>query len=346
VSVLLPAYNAAPYLAAACRSLQKQTFKDFEVLILNDGSTDQTADIARGFTARDRRFRLIDSPQNQGLTATLNSGLHAARGQLVARQDADDLSASSRLAAQVSLFRAHPALLLAGTGGWETTLSGFPVARILPPATPAAIRWALLLDNPFLHTSVMFRRERVIAEFGGYDPTFRISQDYALWSTMARAGAELRNLTASLVSVRLQPASLSRGNPSLTDSETFSVLRENAAAFAPRVALSAADLAMLARFRSQLLPSDAPRFQQIMDALFEDHVAIFRPDSDASTIHSRFLFRAGYNLLTASPQNGMQLLKRAAEIAPKSLRHWPWAKLATLTLFGPGIRRWLLDRTA
>ncbi len=113
VSVLLPAYNAEEFIVAAVESILAQTFTDFELIIVEDGSTDTTLSQIKNFT--DPRIRLIEHAQNQGFAASLNDAIAAAQGEYLARHDADDWSHPDRFAAQVAYLDAHPAVGLLGS---------------------------------------------------------------------------------------------------------------------------------------------------------------------------------------------------------------------------------------
>jgi glycosyltransferase involved in cell wall biosynthesis len=185
VSVLLPVYNAAAFLRPAIDSILGQSFADFALLVLDDGSIDDSAAIAAGYG--DPRIRILPTAQNQGLARTLNRGLAAARGELVARQDGDDVSHRERLARQAALLDADPRLALVGTQVDVIGEDGAPTGRQLRfPCDDSRLRRQLRLRNCFAHTAVMFRRA-VIAGLGGYDPSFRYCQDFALWSRLAAA---------------------------------------------------------------------------------------------------------------------------------------------------------------
>lgn len=208
VTVLMSVYNGGRFLHEAIESILQQTWTDFEFLIVDDGSTDQTREIIHDYS--DARIRVIDQPANIGLAKCLNLGLRAARAPLIARQDADDRSHPERIAAQVEFMRAHPEAALAGTQvrvlnkhgrasrrpGWERAV------------TNSAIRFQLLFDNPFIHTSVMFKRDAVWQELGGYDETLPTGQDFDLWSRVA-ARYKVANLPATLIDYRFHGVSTS-----------------------------------------------------------------------------------------------------------------------------------------
>jgi hypothetical protein len=258
---------------------------------------------------------------------------------LIARQDADDLSHPERFARQVAEFQADPNLVLVGTSGDEVNVRGSRLATLRMPVENEAIRWALLLDNAFLHTSVMFRKEPVLKEFGGYDEAFRVSQDYALWSALVRAGYRVRNLAARLVKVRVHSESLSRGDSGQTDRETMSVLRENVTTLCPAMELSESEFEMLARYRWKLQVDEAEKFRDLLGHLFALHREKFQPGRSAERMQARHLFRAGYNLLEVNTATGVRLIAAAAAYAPEEIPSWPWARVAALGLFGGVIRK-------
>ena len=185
VTVLMSVYNGERFVGRAIESILRQTWADFEFLIVNDGSADRTREIIASF--RDPRIKLVDNPVNLGLTRSLNRALALARGEFVARQDADDLSHPTRLAEQLAFMRSNPDLALVGTQvrvideqgrvcrrpGWKRAVAD------------AAIRFQLMFDNAFIHSSVLFRREIVWGRLGGYDVGFPTGQDFELWSRVA-----------------------------------------------------------------------------------------------------------------------------------------------------------------
>ena len=129
VSVLLPVYNAEPYLAAALESILKQDYRRLEIIAIDDGSRDRSLEIMRRYQQADDRITIV-SRENRGLIATLNEGLTLAKGDLIARMDADDISYPWRLSRQVSLFQRQPELALCGSG--IDTLLGDRIIRGTP----------------------------------------------------------------------------------------------------------------------------------------------------------------------------------------------------------------------
>jgi len=186
VSVLLPVRNGMPFLPQAIDSLLAQTFDDFEILAIDDGSTDDTANYLRGLT--DPRLRVL-SPGGLGLAAALNAGLAAARGRYIARQDADDWSLPERFGLQVRYLDAHDEVTLVATRAWFVDGKGLPVDNawtrtVQSQQDPAQSADQILRMMPLTccltHGSVMMRAEALRAA-GGYDQAMVPAEDYDLW---------------------------------------------------------------------------------------------------------------------------------------------------------------------
>lgn len=205
VTVLMSAYNSESYLLESLDSILNQTFQDFEFLIINDGSTDQTRDII--LSLDEPRINLIDNEQNLGLTRSLNKGLRLAKGEFIARQDADDISEPERLQHQVDFLEAHPEIALLGTWHKEVDAEGNFSGMWTLPSDWLQIRWALLFYTPFVHSSVMIRKATVLQKVGFYNEDFSYSQDYELWSRIAQ-NLPVFSLKERLVKTRVNPFSM------------------------------------------------------------------------------------------------------------------------------------------
>ncbi len=197
VSVLMPAYNAAAYLRDAVASILSQDFADFELLIIDDGSTDGTGTIADQLTRTDQRIRVVHQ-QNRGLIATLNAGLPLPRGQYTARMDADDLSLPQRLRLQTAYLAEHPEVAAVGSS-YETF--GGAQRRWTLPAEPRFVRAAMLFRSALSHGAAMLRTSLFREEALRYDPAFLHAEDYHLWSQILTRH-ELANLPDVLLRVR------------------------------------------------------------------------------------------------------------------------------------------------
>jgi glycosyltransferase involved in cell wall biosynthesis len=216
VSVLLPVYNRADSVGEAVASILRQTFRDFELIAINDGSTeDDTASVldALARASGDDRLRVVHLDRNRGLAGALNHGISLARGRYIARQDDDDVSLPGRLEAQVRFLEANPRCALLGTRA-DIWIGAAPTGRHHDhPSDNATLQFDLLTGNPFVHSSVMIRRS-VLDTVGVYstDPARQPPEDYELWSRIARQ-FEIANLPERLVIYREVPRSLSRIGP-------------------------------------------------------------------------------------------------------------------------------------
>jgi glycosyltransferase involved in cell wall biosynthesis len=203
VTVLMPAYNAAAYIGFAIDSVLKQTYENFELIIVNDCSTDDTAKIIAGYS--DPRIRVITNEKNLTLSPTLNKGLEQARGEFIARLDADDIAYPTRLAQQVACFERDRSLGLVSS--WNAIIDA--KNRVTAIArwrfTPESLYFALQFRNCLTHSSVMFNKKLVKA-LGGY--TVGRSEDYDLWSKLV-ATVKFHHIYQPLVQWRDIPTSLS-----------------------------------------------------------------------------------------------------------------------------------------
>lgn len=186
VSVLLPAYNAEAFVGAAIESVLAQTFQSFELVIVNDGSTDGTAAVLDRY-CDDDRVRIIDNGTNQGLVASLNTGLASCRGELVARLDADDTAEPARLERQFAQFETDPRLVLSATSYHRVRPDGSLIRVGRPPSTHAELAAAHLTGNRLCHSSVMFRRQAVV-DLGGYRAEWFPVEDFDLWLRLCMEG--------------------------------------------------------------------------------------------------------------------------------------------------------------
>lgn len=338
ITVLLPAFNAAPFLGAAIESVLAQTCVDFELLVIDDGSTDSTRVVAAGF--RDPRLRVLANERNLGLTATLNRGLREARGEFIARQDADDVSQPDRFARQLEFLRANPQVMLLGTSARQVDDAGRAQGTLDMPRSPLAVRWAMLFDNPFLHSAVMFRRAPVVAEFGGYDESFSISQDYELWSRIARRHP-VANLPERLVTLRAHAGSLMRSRRAELDAETRRIQSAALAAEFPALAFSDREMEMLGQFRWKLEPSELPEFWRLFDRLLAAFHAAHDSageDSDLRASLAGQIGRVAYNLLPKHRLAALRTLSRAVRTSPEAAWRLPWARIAALAVLGDSAR--------
>jgi len=201
ISVIMSVYNGEKYLNKAIESTLTQTFRDFEFIIVDDGSTDSSLRIIESY--KDERIILRKNIINIGLTKSLNRALRMAKGEYIARQDADDISLPNRLKEQFIQFENNPDLALLGTGSYLINEQGGILRKEIPLKNP---KTALNKHNQFVHGSVMFRKE-IINELGAYNTLFRYSQDYELWLRIAKH-YQIANITHPLYKKRRHAGSV------------------------------------------------------------------------------------------------------------------------------------------
>jgi len=187
VSVIMAVRDGQQWLRQAIDSILAQTFSDFELLVIDDGSIDRTPDILADYRARDRRVVVLAQAQ-EGLVRALNLGLTTARGALIARLDADDIALPDRLQTQTRYMREHPEVLLLGSWAQIIDDQGRQKSRQLrPPTDRAALARGFARQNPFIHSTVMFRTAAA-RDLGGYRQAFEAAEDYDLWLRIAEIG--------------------------------------------------------------------------------------------------------------------------------------------------------------
>ena len=208
VSVVLPVRDGELFLREALESVLRQTYSDFEVVVVDDGSTDRTADILSGF--RDDRVRVLRQ-EAAGLVVALQRGVAEARAAFVARMDADDVSEPERLARQVELLELRPRAGMVAT--WVAVIdeSGRELRREVLPSEHEDLARRLLLRNPFQHGSVLLRRDALEAA-GGYRGDYGANEDYDLWRRLARSW-ELACVPEVLYRYRVHAGAVTQTDP-------------------------------------------------------------------------------------------------------------------------------------
>jgi glycosyltransferase involved in cell wall biosynthesis len=206
ISVIVPAHNAQRFLGDALASICSQSFEDFEIVVVNNGSTDATGSIIAEWASRDSRLRWF-TLEKASLHRSLRMGIANSRGDFIARMDSDDIAEPQRFRRQYDRMLSHPALGLLGTAAQAINHRGRNLMLLKPRLTDAEIKRLLPIGCPFIHSSVMMRREAYLRA-GGYRPGLNIAEDYDLWFRMA-AVTEMANLPEPLVKYRFHKESLS-----------------------------------------------------------------------------------------------------------------------------------------
>lgn len=188
ISVLMSVYNGSDYLKESIESILNQTFSDFEFIIINDFSTDNTGEILTEYAERDCRIKLFNNEENIGLTKSLNKGLKLAGGKYIARQDADDISLPQRFEKQVAVLDKHPEAVLVSCDIEVINSEGTFVKKEKRSCDPQWVSWYLMFYNHIGgHSQVIFRSQTA-KELGGYSEAHRYSQDYEFWCRLVKAG--------------------------------------------------------------------------------------------------------------------------------------------------------------
>ena len=209
-------FNGQKYVEEAIRSILAQSFKNFEFIIVDDGSTDGTKEILIDWAKKDARIKIISNSVNIGLTKSLNRAIKIVQGEYIARQDADDISLPERIEKQVVFLKNHPEIKVLGTFGYAINKEGKILREEILPVSPQNIKNVLIKRNPFIHSSVMINKE-IMDKVGGYNEDFTVIQDYELWFRILR-DEKGENLPFFLVKKRYQPEMISfKKNRKLTN---------------------------------------------------------------------------------------------------------------------------------
>ena len=195
----MPVYNGEKYLSEAIESILNQTFKDFEFLIINDGSTDSSREIILSYD--DYRIKLIENDNNIGLTKSLNKGIDIACGKYIARMDADDISMPERLEKQVDFMENHEDIAVCGS--WFSVIDdkGNILSEVKTQINHEFLFFELFFKNPIGHATTIMRKS-VIEHTGRYDPDYVVTQDYYLWFRIIESGYKIHNIDRVLIYYR------------------------------------------------------------------------------------------------------------------------------------------------
>jgi glycosyltransferase involved in cell wall biosynthesis len=188
VSVVITTYNRTEYIERAVESALKQTYKNIEVIIVDDASTDKTPEILSKISKKDQRIIILTNEKNLDLVRTLNRGIKIAKGKYIARLDDDDFwCGTKKLEKQVNFLEMNPEYNLVGGGIIKIDKEGKETARYLSPENDKDIRKVILVNNVFVHSTVLFRRN-IFEKLGGYNEQFVVGQDIELWLKMGKIG--------------------------------------------------------------------------------------------------------------------------------------------------------------
>jgi glycosyltransferase involved in cell wall biosynthesis len=210
ISVVMPAFNMEAYIEDAIRSILEQTFRDFEFIIIDDGSMDGTGEIIKRYAATDARVIIVNNQGNLGLPRTMNSSIELARGKYICRMDADDFSYPDRLEKQLAFMEDHPDVVISG-GTMEVCNREMKfLCKRIYNLTDAEIRRKLFRYSPFSHPSVIFRTEEA-RNIGGYFEEIFPAEDYDFYFRLGMVGS-FANLPDTIIKMRVNPSGISYSN--------------------------------------------------------------------------------------------------------------------------------------
>lgn len=210
ISIVIPAFNAASVLDDALRSIQHQQYRHFEAIVIDDGSTDDTASVVRHFVAQDRRFVLVQQP-NRGISAARNAGLAAARGEWIAFLDADDTWFPDKLTRQVQCVHDFPEVdfIFSNYHQWDGQ-NDLRLRYAAHKHFPMGDFTRLLIRFNLLGTLTVMVRQDVMSRVGQFDPELALAEDWDMWLRLAEAGCRVRRIREPLARCRIWPGNTSK----------------------------------------------------------------------------------------------------------------------------------------
>lgn len=204
VSVIMSVYNSDKFLSESIESILNQTFRDFEFIIINDCSTDKSLDIIKKYSKNDNRIVLIENENNIGLTKSLNKGVKIAKGNYIARIDADDTALNNRFEVQYNFLEKNKNIFLVGGGTYEIDYKGKIIRRFLRITNSYLLKKRLIKKNCIYHSSIFFRNEKIY-----YRDKFIYSQDYDFFLILISMGKKLSNIQKPLIKYRISLGAIS-----------------------------------------------------------------------------------------------------------------------------------------
>jgi glycosyltransferase involved in cell wall biosynthesis len=202
VSVIISSFNSVRFLEPAIDSILQQSYSDFELIIIDDASTDGSKEILASFAAADSRIIPIYNRENIGLTKNLNIAISLSKGEYIARMDADDIALPERLEKQVIFLDTHKEIDVIGSAAIDIDESGKKIQLRKSPKTHDEIIALLPKANPMTHSTVMFRKDK-FKKIGFYNESYRTTQDYEMWFRAAGQGWKFHNLQEVLLHYRM-----------------------------------------------------------------------------------------------------------------------------------------------
>ncbi len=207
ISIIMPVHNGENYLRPAMESIFGQTLSNFEFIIINDGSTDNTEKVINSY--KDRRVILLNNKERIGVSKSLNRAVEISRGEYIARMDADDISLPKRLEKQFIFLENHKEIGVLGSNAYLINSEGKEIGKYIRPDSLVLIKWTALFSNPMIHPSIMART--LILKENKYDERLKNGQDYELWSRLIfTKNISFVNLNEPLLKYRIHTESVTQ----------------------------------------------------------------------------------------------------------------------------------------
>ena len=283
VSVIMPTYNGGTHVGETIASLQAQSFGDFELIVVDDCSTDDTVAVLRGY--RDPRIRVIEAPENRRVVLTRNHAFAEASGRYIAALDHDDLCHPDRFARQVAYLDAHPGIVLVGTAANVLEGGAILPSSLAPISTPAVIEWLLRIENPLVWSSVMLRADAARRLDPFQRPELVYAEDFDLYHRIGAFGGIAR-LDDELLTYRRHGGGASQVQAAAMRGRATDVL---AGVYAPTFGVEAganADLIVRHVMGQQPVPDRVTleRVGEILVRLQDDFLSARRPDPESRSL--------------------------------------------------------------
>jgi len=311
ITVLMSAYNGEGYLKETIESILNQTFTDFEFLIIDDGSTDKTANILKEYKNKDKRIKIVTNKKNLGLTRSLNKGLKFSKGEYIARMDGDDVSCFQRLKKQLGFIKKNKCSVV---GSWAALInqSGKIVGHNRKPNSYFFIKWGLLFgSNPFPHPSAFFKKEAIL-KVGGYNKKFDFSQDLDLWSRLSKR-YKIGILEEKLIKLRLHKKAVSQKFNEKQVKNKIKVSKKNVESLlGKKLNIKEANIwtSLISRKKLKTKRDLLPAFL-LLRKIYKKFIEKSKPSKKAISLIKKDIFYKILNLLNTNLKNRLGFRKKA-----------------------------------
>lgn len=322
ISVVLAVYNGAPFLAETLESILHQTFRDFEFIAVDDGSTDSTSEILASFQARDSRLIVKRNPTNLGIPVSRNLGCQLATGDYIAVTDADDISLAQRFERQVQFLEQHPEIALVGSSMEHIDEAGKVTAQVDLPTNPRLIQWMTIFTFVFVHSSIMMRRSAA-ASLGFYSEQMPVALDFDLVGRMSMS-YQLANIPDRLVQYRISANNVSTRHKPLQLKLAAQIIQRLASHYLHQpISMDDANALRVMGWRDPYEDfAQLQRAASLLERLYHAYTTTFELSTEEARAIAEDAAEKWYGLarrcLRISPSNAVTLGLKGAVTSPRS----------------------------